>query len=119
MSLRKNTGQTKTFFRSAKGRIQLPVKIYEVFDKSQSVEEMMVGLFFLEYVDTTRIIAIVEGKLTVLRAKSEKLSLLYPQVIAQGKKREMIEFIDGYFTEKMAREITWMSGLIAKLKSDL
>lgn len=107
------------FSITVKGRKQLPLKIYEVFEKSHRVEEMMIGLFFLEHVDKARIVAIVEGKLAALQAKSEGLSLMYPHVISQGKKREMIEFVDGYFTEKRNREMSWMSELIAKLKSEI
>ena len=61
-----NRPDKQVFAITDKGREQLPEKIYQMFEKTNILAEMIVGLMFLRHVEQSRIIRILEEKVELL-----------------------------------------------------
>ncbi len=105
----------QVFAITDKGRVQLPVKIYEMFEKADKLSEMNVGLMFLRYVENERVIQILEKKLEQLRVKQSYLKEIYAQISPEEIMKEMIDFSYNYYSDMMSKEIFWLSKLIENL----
>lgn len=108
----------QVFAITDKGREQLPIKIYELFEKADRVAEMIVGLMFLRYVDTARVIQILEKKLDKICSKQAYLKELYTQISVAEPTKGMVDFSYDYFSDMVSKEIGWLEKLIEKLKTD-
>ena len=114
-----NRPDKQVFSITAKGREQLPEKIYELFEKANNISEAVVGLMFLRYVEQSRIVRILEKKLEVLLAKQAQLKEIYGQIQKDGKALEMVDFAEGYFSNAILNEIIWLEKLLGKLRNNI
>ncbi|MDA6130958.1 hypothetical protein OSK38_26755, partial [Escherichia coli] len=90
---------------TAKGREELPKKIYKLFETADSIGEMLVGLANIKYVDQDKAVAILEEKLKSSKAKWEYYKS-FEQLIEKDKDNEkLIEFLGGYVSTKAEHSI--------------
>lgn len=101
------------------GRAQLPNKIYELLIKAKDISEMVVGLMFLQHVENTRVITILEKKLESLQRKQEQLKEIYNKLQIEVTMQNTVDFVESYFSERTSNEIQWLEKLIKKLKDSL
>lgn len=111
-----NRPDKQVFSITAKGREQLPEKIYQMFEKANNIAELVVGLMFLRHVEQSIIIRILEKKLDVLFAKQAQLKEIYGHIQKGGKALEMVDFAEGYFSDSILKEIFWLEKLLEKLR---
>jgi DNA-binding PadR family transcriptional regulator len=101
---------------TAKGREELPKKIYKLFEKADTIGEMMVGLANLKYVDREKAVAILEDKLNSAKAKWEYYKS-FEHLIEKDKDNEkLIEFLGGYVSTKAEHAILWLEKLIGQIR---
>lgn len=72
---------------------------------------------FLRYVEKSHIILILERKLESLHSKQLQLKDIYSHIHVEDTVQEMVDFADGYISDTIINEITWLENLIAKLKN--
>ena len=106
----------QVFAITDKGREQLPKKIYELFEKAKNIEEMVVGIMFLQHVENIRVIPILEKKIESLQRKQEQLKDIYSKIQIDETMINQVDLIDSYFSNKIVNEIHWLEKLINKLK---
>ncbi|SFQ09685.1 transcriptional regulator, PadR family [Psychrobacillus psychrotolerans] len=111
-----NRPDKQVYAITEKGREILPKKIYELFEKANKLAEVIVGLMFLRYVEKSHIILILEKKLESLHSKQLQLKDIYSHIRVEDTVQEMVDFADGYISDTIINEITWLENLIAKLK---
>ncbi|MCS0791680.1 PadR family transcriptional regulator [Cytobacillus pseudoceanisediminis] len=101
---------------TAKGREELPKKIYKLFETADSIGEMMVGLANIKYVDQDKAVAILEEKLKNSKAKWEYYKS-FEQLIEKDKDNEkLIEFLGGYVSAKAEHAFFWLDKLIGQIR---
>lgn len=112
-----NRPDKQVYAITEKGREDLPKKIYELFEKANKLAEVIVGLMFLRYVEKSHIIPILERKLESLHSKQLQLKDIYSHIHVEDTLQKMVDFADGYISDTIINEITWLEKLIAKLRS--
>ncbi|PZX04851.1 PadR family transcriptional regulator [Psychrobacillus insolitus] len=112
-----NRPDKQVFAITDKGREQLPEKIYQMFEKTNILAEMIVGLMFLRHVEQSRIIRILEEKVDYLRSKQSRYKEIYGQVRVDDNLQEMLEFSESYLSDTITKDIFWFEKLIGKLKN--
>ena len=112
-----NRPDKQVFAITEKGLGLLPNKIYQLFEKADSLKDTIVGLMNLDFVDRSKIIMILEEKLKKLEKKSDHIINLNMQVKLEGPKKEGGDFLTGYFTSRLSNESEWIHSLIEKIKN--
>ncbi|HWK24841.1 MAG TPA: helix-turn-helix transcriptional regulator [Ureibacillus sp.] len=112
-----NRPDKQVFAITDKGREQLPLKIYELFEKAKDLSEMVIGLMFLRFVEQSLIVPILEKKLALLREKRSKLKAIYDQISVEEPMKDMVDFAEAYFSDTTSKEIIWLEKLINKLNT--
>ena len=112
-----NRPDKQVFAITDKGREQLPEKIYQMFEKTNILAEMIVGLMFLRHVEQSRIIRILEEKVDYLRSKQSRYKDIYGQIRVDDNLQEMLEFSESYLSDTITKDIFWFEKLIGKLKN--
>lgn len=112
-----NRPDKQVFAITDKGREQLAEKIYQMFEKTNILAEMIVGLMFLRHVEQSRIIRILEEKVDYLRSKQSRYKEIYGQVRVDDNLQEMLEFSESYLSDTITKDIFWFEKLIGKLKN--
>lgn len=113
-----NRPDKQVFAITEKGRIQLPTKIYSVFEKAESMTDMLIGLISIRFVDNQKIIALLEKKLAQFQFKIKRLESLRTHVQLEGTKKEVGDFLHGYYNKRYTNEAESLVILIEKLKND-
>ena len=111
-----NRPDKQVFAITDAGRAQLPHKIYDLFEKAKNISEMVVGITFLHHVEPARIAAILQSKLYALEKKQQQFAHIYANVEVEAVKKDNIDFVHAYFSDKVQREIQWLQAFITKLK---
>lgn len=106
----------QVFAITDKGRQELPKKIYQVFEKAETVTDLIVGLHNIRYVDIFRVIALLEQKLVKMKDKDAALSSLYYQVAVDGAKKEFVDFLNDYYLTRRQQDIDAFTVIIEKLQ---
>lgn len=107
----------QVFAITEQGLALLPNKIYQLFEKADSLTDTIVGLINLDFVDRAKIITILEEKLRMLEKKRDYIDDLSIQVKLESPKKEVGEFLNGYFTSRLNNEGEWISLLIEKIRN--
>lgn len=107
----------QVFTITDKGRKQLPLKIYQLIESSESISDMIVGLMNLRYVETDKVIPIIEKKIEQSRKKQEYMNQIYHQMDVDASIREVVDFMDSYFGSLIEQSTHWLEVLLDKLKN--
>ncbi|MFX3631791.1 MAG: helix-turn-helix transcriptional regulator [Candidatus Pristimantibacillus sp.] len=107
----------QVFTITDKGREQLPLKIYQVFEKAPALANTLVGLINIRFVEREKVAAIFEKRVEKAILMSTHIKDIYGKLDIVDSKRELTDSFDGYFTDKMDNEIHWTKQIIQKLKN--
>ena len=113
-----NRPDKQVFSITAKGREQLPEKIYELFEKAEKVAEMIVGIMFIRHVDESRVTRILEQKVESFYKKQDNLKDIYSQLTVEETMKDKVDFAQSYITSIIHNEIVWLEKLIEKMSSN-
>ena len=108
----------QVFAITDKGREQLPLKIYELFEKADKVSDMVTGIVFIRHVDKNRIIAIVEKRINDYSTKQSNLTNMYTQLLENQSLQGNIHYLQSYIHHSIGHEIVWLEKLVEKLKTN-
>ena len=100
------------------GKQQLPLKIYEQFEKAKSITDFMTGIIFIDFVERDNVISILKAKLTKLYANDEKLKQMKQALSPNIPKQAFIDFVETYHSERRMHEIDSLEQLITKLETE-
>ncbi|WP_277587595.1 PadR family transcriptional regulator [Psychrobacillus antarcticus] len=114
-----NRPDKQLFAITEKGRENLPQKIYSLFEKSNTVIDLIAGLFFLRFVDKSRIVRILESKLDDMTRKLDKLKLVYEQIKVDDERALMIEITNDFLMDKFNSEVVAIQRIVEKLKEEI
>ncbi|MBP2240354.1 DNA-binding PadR family transcriptional regulator [Cytobacillus eiseniae] len=105
----------QVFAITSKGREELPKLIYKLFEKADVITDMVVGLANLKYVETDKVVEILEKKLITIKAGWEKISQ-FDHVQTYKDSEKIREFLNSYFSTKTEHTIYWLEELIMRIK---
>lgn len=108
----------QVFGITAKGREELPKKIYGLFEHSNSITDMMLALANINYVDRAQVVHIIETKLNAITAHSKQLEE-YRNLVQISKENEnLVQFISGYITSKSEHTVHWLEELLEWIQQE-
>lgn len=107
----------QVFSITDKGRKQLPLKIYQLIENSESISDMIVGLVNLRFVDTDKVIPMIEKKIEQSLMKKEYMNQIYHQMDVDDSIREVVDFMDNYVGSQIEQSTHWLKVLLEKLKT--
>lgn len=106
----------QVFSITTKGREELPKKIYNLFEKSDEIKDMLGALVSIKYVDRDKVIAILEKKLANHKDRWGYLGSLDEHVDIGKEKEQLMEFIGDYFLSRAENTANWLEVLIVLIK---
>jgi len=106
----------QVFGITEKGREELPKKIYKLFEKAIGINEMLVGIANLKYVDRDKVIKILEKKLKNYLDQWTHIKSLEQRIEINENNEKLLGFISGYFTTRADHTIYWLDELIKRIK---
>lgn len=113
-----NRPEKQVFAITAKGRAELPEKMYQSFEKAGSISEMVVGLTYIRFADRDKVMAIIEKKIRHAQNNKEQLQRIYHQVQGKETIREVADFMNSYLSAQSDESIRWLEILLDKLKTN-
>lgn len=108
----------QVFGITAKGREELPKKIYKMFETADTISEMVVGIACLEYVKRDEVVKILEKKLNTYIERWEQITNYDTHVQVGNDKEELLEFIGGYMETKVEHATFWLKELIKRIQQN-
>ena len=99
-----------------KGRLELPKKIYKLFENAKTIKEMVLGIATLKYVNRNKVVEILEDKLATIKQIQNTFMEFENHQIANQEKENYVEFLENYFTESFNMNIYWLEELIHRIK---
>lgn len=106
----------QVFAITEKGRKELPKKIYSLFEKSKAINEMIIGLAILDYVDRDKVVMILENKLQKHKERWRHMSTFKEIINADEARMNFVDFISDYFDSKAEHTAHWMEETIQRIK---
>lgn len=106
----------QVFAITAKGREELPKKIYKLFEKADTLNEMVIGLANLEHVDRERVVAILETKLQKHTERWEQISAFRGQLNVSESRKSFVDFMTGYSSSKAEHTAYWLGEVIERIR---
>ena len=109
----------QVFAITEQGRVMLPKKIYNLFEKGEGVKDFVIGLFFLRFVDKARIIQILEGKLEDVKQKETQFKFLYERLDVNEADVPTINITNNYMLSRLDVEIKTIKQILEQLNREL
>ncbi|MBO1000826.1 helix-turn-helix transcriptional regulator [Bacillus sp. SD075] len=107
----------QVFAITAKGREELPKKIYKLFESADEIKDMIVCLANIRYVDRDKVVNILEKKVKTIKSNWEQLD--HFELDQVGKDNKNIgEFMHGYLSTRVDHTIYWFEELIKRIKTN-
>ena len=113
-----NRPDKQVFTITAKGREELPKKIYKLFETATTITEMLIGLVNMKYVNRDRVVQILEKKLKKLLTFDEHIRDIYKQMQIDKKSELLFEFVNGYITTRKEQTIHSLQELIVLIQQE-
>ncbi|MGF7050175.1 DNA-binding PadR family transcriptional regulator [Paenibacillus sp. DS2015] len=107
----------QVFSITDKGRKQLPLKIYQLIENAEVISDMIVGLVYLRFVETDKVIPMIEKKIEQSLIKKEYMNQIYHQINVDDSVREVVDFINSYSGSLLEQSTHWLEVLLEKLKT--
>ncbi|MEH6945719.1 PadR family transcriptional regulator [Bacillus sp. JJ634] len=104
------------FAITAKGREELPKKIYKLFENTDKISDMVVGLASIKYVDREKVVEILEKKLKNIKGHWEQITNFEKQIEIDKEHEKFAEFMSGYVSTRTEHTIYWLEELIKRIK---
>jgi PadR family transcriptional regulator, regulatory protein AphA len=112
-----NRPDKQVFAITDKGRTELPRIMYKLFEKADTLQDMLVALIYIHYIDRAKVIAILEKRYQESVIRKEQLMKVYETIQVDGFNKEVIDLFNGYYSGRTDNEIYWLGQLIDKLKT--
>lgn len=106
----------QVFAITEKGREELPKKIYGLFEKANTMNEMVIGLANLEHVDRDKVAAILEKKLQKHKERWEHISTFREIINVEESKMNFVNFMSDYFDGKAEHTAYWLEETIKRIQ---
>ncbi|WP_201712911.1 PadR family transcriptional regulator [Rossellomorea arthrocnemi] len=106
----------QVFGITAKGREELPKKIYKLFDQADEIREMVVGLTNIHYVDREKVVEILEKKVQRSKERWESIKDFQDVIQIDQGNEKLVTFLGDYFTTKVEQSTYWLEQLIEQLR---
>lgn len=113
-----NRPDKQVFAITAKGREELPKKIYKLFETATTISEMLIGLVNMEYVNRDKVITILEKKLKNLLAFEEHIKKVTKQIQIDKKHELLFEFVNNYGSTRKEHTICSLQELITLIQQE-
>lgn len=78
---------------------------------------MIVALVNLRFVETDKVIPIIEKKIEQSLIKKDHLNQIYHQIDVKSSSREVVDFMESYYVSQLEQSIHWWKVLLEKLKT--
>ncbi|WP_419960098.1 PadR family transcriptional regulator [Psychrobacillus sp. BM2] len=108
----------QVFAITAKGRDELPKKIYKLFETADTISEMLVGIASIEYVERDKVVEILEKKLDNYIERWEQITNYDTHVQVGNDKEKLLELISGYMETKVEHATFWLKELIKRIQQN-
>lgn len=106
----------QVFAITPKGREELPKKIYKLFERADSISEMIIALANIDYVERDVVIDILQKKLKDYEDRWEQIKKLEKPVQLDEKKRNLADFVSDYASSKTEHTTYWFGKLIERIQ---
>lgn len=113
-----NRPDKQVFAITAKGREELPKKIYKLFETADTISEMFVGIACIEYVKRDKVVEILEQKLNSYIERWEQIINSNAHVREDNDNEKLLEFIGGYMETKVEHSTSWLKELIKRIQQN-
>lgn len=111
-----NRPDKQVFGITAKGREELPNKIYKLFESANDINDIVIGLANLRYVDPEKAVALLNARLVKYKAHWDRI-MNFENTSKRDKKSENLnELLVGYFTTKSDHTIYWLEEAIKQIE---
>ena len=84
---------------------ELPKLIYKLFDNTDGVKDMVVGLASLQYVEKGKVVDILEKKVEQIKERWDQWSGMGEKVEVTETNEKLIDFMLGYLTARTDHNI--------------
>lgn len=99
-----------------KGREDLPERIYGLFENAEKIEDLIIGIANIKYVDRDKIVGVLDRKVKTIKEKWEQLEKFeHGQV--DNENEAIKDFVAGYIITKKDHTIYWMEELIKRIQT--
>ncbi|MGE7780515.1 PadR family transcriptional regulator [Peribacillus sp. NPDC097264] len=108
----------QVFGITAKGREELPKKIYKLFEQASSISDMVVGLAYIKYVDRDKVVEILKNNKKKFLAKWEQIADFEKQIKMEKDhdKEKLVEYLGEYFSSRTDHTIHWLDEVIKRIQ---
>jgi DNA-binding PadR family transcriptional regulator len=106
----------QVFGITAKGREELPKKIYKLFENADDIGDMVVGLININYVDREKVIKLLESKLETSRVRWEYIKDFKDVIQIEEDNEKLITFLGDFVKTRVEHSTYWLEQLIKKLQ---
>lgn len=106
----------QVFGITAKGREELPKKIYKMFENAGSIGEMVVGLANIKHVDRDKVIQILENNKKKFLTRWNQLADYEKKIHTNKDKEKLLDYLGGYFSSRTDHTISWLDELIERIQ---
>lgn len=101
---------------TAKGREELPKKIYKLLENAVSISDMVVGLANIKHVDRDKVVEILENNLKNFIARREHILDFEKQIRIEKDKEKFMKYLDSYYSTRSEHTIYWLEELIKQIQ---
>ncbi|MDW0109794.1 PadR family transcriptional regulator [Sporosarcina aquimarina] len=106
----------QVFEITTKGKEELPKKIYQLFKSANDINDIVIGLANLKYVDPEKVVALLNARLAEYKAHWDRIMNFENTSKRDRKSENLNELLVGYFTTKSDHTIYWLEEAIIQIE---
>ncbi|WP_432353659.1 PadR family transcriptional regulator [Sporosarcina sp. A2] len=106
----------QVFAITAKGREELPRKIYQLFESANDINDVVIGLANIKYVDPEKVVILLKERLMIYQAHWDRIMNFKNDSHKDKKSENLNELLVGYFTTKSDHTIYWLEEAIKQIE---
>lgn len=108
----------QVFGITEKGRDMLPKKIYKLFESTDNIGDMVIGLANMKYVDRSKVIGLLEKKIDKINKTCEQLSQIEASNLIGPEHKVLANFVGDYANYKIASTLKYLERLIEHIQKE-
>ncbi|NRG47730.1 PadR family transcriptional regulator [Bacillus sp. CRN 9] len=98
------------------GRQELSKKIYQLFEDADSINEMVIGIATLKYVNRDKVVEILERKVENIKARWGTAKRFESKIAKDKDNEKLMKFLGSYFSKSIDDKIYWLEKLINRIQ---
>ncbi|MGG0643787.1 helix-turn-helix transcriptional regulator [Sporosarcina gallistercoris] len=106
----------QVFAITAKGREELPKKIYKLFESANDINDIVICLANIKYVDPEKVVVLLKGRLDDYKDHWDRIMNFENNTPRDKKSENLNELLLGYFTTKSDHTIYWLEEAIKQIE---